>query len=87
MHLQKALQFLVSLPDSVSRQNYELNLLIALGQAQIASKGYAASDPTQTYARAREICERLGSPQQLVSVIDGQWSIATLQGHLTSAAC
>jgi len=85
MHLQKALQFLVSLPDSVSRQNYELNLLIALGQAQIASKGYAASDPTQTYARAREICERLGSPPQLVSVIDGQWSIATLQGHLTLA--
>jgi predicted ATPase len=84
-HLQKGLELLIGLPDSASRQNHELNLLVALGQAQIASKGYAAPEPTQTYARAREICERLGSPPQLVSVVDGQWSVAILRGHLTSA--
>jgi hypothetical protein len=27
----------------------------------------------------------LGSPPQLVSVVDGQWSVAILRGHLTSA--
>jgi len=84
-HLQKGLALLTSLPDTVSRQSHELTLLVALGQAQIASKGYAAPEPTQTYARAREICEQLGSPPQLVSVVDGQWSVAILRGHLTSA--
>jgi class 3 adenylate cyclase/tetratricopeptide (TPR) repeat protein len=83
--LQKGLELLISLPDSISRQNHELNLQVALGQAQIASKGYAAPEPTQTYARARQICERLGTPPQLVSVIDGQWSVAVLRGRLTSA--
>ena len=84
-HLQKGLELLTSLPESVSRQSHELTLLVALGQAQIASKGYAAPEPTQTYARAREVCEQLGSPPQLISVVDGQWSVAILRGHLTFA--
>jgi class 3 adenylate cyclase len=83
--LQKGLELLISLPDSISRENHELSLQIAFGQAQIASKGYAASEPTKAYARARQICERLGAPPRIVSVIDGQWSVAVLRGDLTSA--
>ena len=83
--LHKGLELLIRLPDCISRQTHELNLQVALGQAQIASKGYAAPEPTQAYARARQICEQLGKPLRLVSIIDGQWSIAVLRGHLTSA--
>jgi predicted ATPase len=62
-----------------------LNIQIALGKALIATQGHAASVTGETFARARELCDRLERPPQLVSVLHGQWTHALLRAELSSA--
>jgi tetratricopeptide (TPR) repeat protein len=65
-------ELLSSLPDDTGRRQRELDLQIALGQALIAIQGYSAPEVGQTYARARQLCEQLDWPPQLVPVLNGQ---------------
>jgi predicted ATPase len=51
--LQKGLDLLKSMPDNSARQQQEFDLRIALGQARIATKGWAFPPGGETYARAR----------------------------------
>ena len=77
------------MPDSLSRQEQELDLQIGLGQAIIATQGYAAPAVSQAFARARELCERLGCAHKLLPILYGQWayySVADLiQAHKLAA--
>ena len=58
--LTKGLELLESLPGGPERQRSELDLQLALGQASIAAKGFAAPETGRAYARARELCLELG---------------------------
>jgi class 3 adenylate cyclase/predicted ATPase len=71
--LQRGLQLLDSLPEGPSRQQQELDLRVTLGAAQMATRGYAAPEANETYARARDLCEQLNWPSQFVSVLYGQF--------------
>jgi predicted ATPase/class 3 adenylate cyclase len=70
-HLSKGLELLARLPDTPERTQQELTLQTALGPALIATKGYAALEVEQTYARARELCQQIGETPQLVPVLFG----------------
>ena len=83
--LRKGLALLAGMPDSTARQEQELDLQLTLGQVLIASKGYAAPEPAEAYARARALCDQIDRPRQLISVLDGQMSLALSRGELTSA--
>jgi predicted ATPase len=83
--LTKGLELLTSLPDSASRQRQELELQIALGQALIATQGYAAPTVGETYARARALCERLDRPPEIVPVLYGQYVYHLFRGQLSLA--
>ncbi len=61
-HLTKGLELLETLPDTPERNRQELTLDTTLGPALIATKGNAAPEVEQTYARALELCRRLGEP-------------------------
>ena len=56
-----------------------------LGQALVATKGYGAAEPAETYARARELCEQLNRPAQLGQVIWGQWVFCHVRAELEQA--
>src|SRR5207302_11512168 len=71
--LQKGLDQLSLLPASPERQRQELDFLSSLGAALQAVKGYAAPETGQTYARARELWEQLGSPAEFLQIPYG-WS-------------
>jgi class 3 adenylate cyclase/predicted ATPase len=71
--LSKGLDLVLTLPDSTWRQQQELDLQIALGQALLATQGYAAPQVGETYARARQLCEQLNRPAQFVAVLYGQF--------------
>jgi predicted ATPase/DNA-binding winged helix-turn-helix (wHTH) protein len=73
-HLTQALAELKTLPHSHESLQHELALLIALGPALVAIKGYGAVDVEHTYTRAREICQQLGDALQLSQVL---WGLAT----------
>ena len=87
--LRKGLSLIAAVPDSLPRQEHELDLQIGLGQAIIATQGYAAPAVSQAYARARELCERLGCAHKLLPILYGQWayySVADLiQAHKLAA--
>jgi predicted ATPase len=46
-------------------------VLIALGPALMATKGYAAPEVEQTYARARALCQQVGNTPQLFPALRG----------------
>jgi predicted ATPase len=78
--LRKGLDLVANLPDGTERLQYELDLQIALSVALVATQGYAASAVSETHGRARELCERLDRPSQLVFVLAGE-----CVGHLHRA--
>jgi class 3 adenylate cyclase/tetratricopeptide (TPR) repeat protein len=71
--LRKGLALLDRLPDSEWRRDRELQLQVALGQALIAIRGHGAPGVGEAYGRARELCDRHGDSNRLLSVLVGQW--------------
>jgi class 3 adenylate cyclase/predicted ATPase len=82
--LRRGLEVVARLPLEI-RDQHELNLQLALGKGLLATEGYAAPRTGATFARARELCEALNQPPQLVSVWHGQWTHALLRAELTAA--
>jgi class 3 adenylate cyclase/predicted ATPase len=83
--LTKGLELLASTPDSASRQRRELELQIVLGRALMVAQGYAAPAVGETHARARALCEQLGRPPEIMSVLYGQYVYHLLRGQLSLA--
>jgi predicted ATPase len=77
--LGKALEVLQTLPDTTDRAREELAVLMALGPALIATKGYGTRDVHQTYVRARELCQQVGDAEQLFPALRGLWNRSLMQ--------
>jgi predicted ATPase len=84
-HLKRGLAVLAALPVTAERQQQELALLIALGTVMSATKGYATLEVGEIYARAYELCQRVGDPLQtfvvqqelrILSNYRGEWRAA-----------
>jgi len=70
--LRKGLALLPRLPDDPERWKQELQLQTALGSA-LLGWGAAAEEAGSVYARARELCERLGDVAALMPVLTAQF--------------
>jgi tetratricopeptide (TPR) repeat protein len=55
LHLRQGLDLLRAMPDGPERRDRELQLLLTLGPALIATYGHAAAAVRDTYSRAREL--------------------------------
>jgi class 3 adenylate cyclase/predicted ATPase len=84
-HLTTGRTLLVMLPETPTRAQQELDLQIALGPALMATKGLAAPEVEQTYARARELCRQVGETPQLFPTLGGLWSFYYGRGALSTA--
>jgi predicted ATPase len=71
--LARALADLDALPDGEDRDDLELELRVAQGNALLSSRGYAAPEVADTYTRARALCARSGEDARLLPVLYGQW--------------
>jgi predicted ATPase len=78
--LRKGLDLVCGLPDDPARLTQELDLLIALGNALLATKGYAAPEPGEAFDRAGQLCKLLDLPRQFESVLIGQYSFSLVRG-------
>jgi predicted ATPase len=79
--LRKGLALISRLPDDAARQAQELDLTSLLGHALMATKGFSAPESGELSDRARRLCERLGRPRQLVSVLHGQLVYRFVRGE------
>jgi hypothetical protein len=70
-HLNKGLEVLKTLPETSERTRDELSLLIPLGPALIAMKGYTSAEVVHVYNRAYELCRDGGEEEQRFSVLTG----------------
>ena len=84
-HLRQGLALLQTLPDTQQRLQREVDMLITLGASLIATKGYAASEVEQTYARARQLCEHLDDSHQFFPVLRGLWNYYHVRAELRTA--
>jgi predicted ATPase/DNA-binding SARP family transcriptional activator len=74
-HLTKGLTLLETLPDTAERVQQELELQIVLGNALMATKGYAAAEVERVFNRARELCWHAyaGETPHRFPVLYGLW--------------
>uniref|UniRef100_UPI003F499F2B adenylate/guanylate cyclase domain-containing protein n=1 Tax=Cupriavidus necator TaxID=106590 RepID=UPI003F499F2B len=84
-HLSAALDLLKSLPDTPEHQREELTLLLTLGPAWMAVRGYGAPEVEATYTRALALSEQGGETLQLFSAQLGLWSFYLLRSQLKMA--
>jgi predicted ATPase len=79
--LRKGLDVLQALPDSAERRRRELGLQIALGNALTATKGWAAPEVGDAYARARELCRQEADATQLSRALWGLYAYNLHSGN------
>jgi predicted ATPase len=84
-YLRRGLALLSAMPETPARVQQELELQLALGPALIATKGSAAPEVEQIYARARTLCAEVGETPQLFQALRGLWSFHFDRGSLPVA--
>jgi class 3 adenylate cyclase/predicted ATPase len=72
-HLRTGLALLQTLPETPERHQQEVGIHIALGASLLATKGASAPEVEQTYTYARQLCQHLEDPSQLLPVLRGLW--------------
>ena len=84
-HLTKGLEVLTGLPAGPERQRRELGFQLALGQASLAARGFAAPETGRAYARASELCRELGDVSEFFPALYGQFIVHFQRGELAVA--
>jgi predicted ATPase len=84
-HLNTGLELLATLPETPARAQQELDLQLALGPALIATRGNAAPEVEQTYARARVLCAQIGETPHLFPALRGLCRFYLMRGTLPTA--
>src|SRR5262245_53089429 len=84
-HLKTGLALLQALPETTERIQQELLLQTTLGPALMNTKGFAAPEAEHAYARARELCQRMGDTPRLFSVLRGLWQFYNGRGAYQTA--
>lgn len=84
-HFTKGLELLATVPDTMERARQELVLQIALGVPLTATKGYAAPEVEQLYARARELCQLAGETPHLFPALLGLYGFYLVRAELSTA--
>lgn len=84
-HYRHGLELLKTLPDLPERLDQELTLQMSLGVPIAALKGYSDPEMGQAYARAYELCQKLGMSPQLIPVLTGLGGYYSLRAEYQTA--
>ncbi len=84
-HAQRGIETLAYLPDGPEKDRRELDFQFTLGPCLIATQGPASNNAIATFARARELCERLGDPPEHLQVMFWLTTASVIRGELPIA--
>jgi predicted ATPase/class 3 adenylate cyclase len=84
-HLQRGIETAGRLPDGSGKDRLELDLQFALGPCLIATQGPASSTAVATFARARELCARLGDAPEYLQIMFWLATGSVIRGELPEA--
>jgi predicted ATPase len=82
-HINSALALLRSLPAGAAPPQMALELEVMLGQALIASRGYAAPETKKTLSRAKTLINDLTDPSKMFAILYGIWAGHYVGGEAT----
>ena len=80
--LTKGRALLNTLPETPERMQQGLDLLLALGPALMAAKGYGAPEVEHTYTQALTLCQQMGETPQRFPALVGLHRFYVLRGEL-----
>ena len=84
-HLTRALAVLALLPESTERDLQEIAIQVNLGVAQGHCEGYGRSQAQEAYARAWELCGKVGWTPQIFPVVRGLFVSSIIRGDIGRA--
>ena len=84
-NFEAALGVVETFPDGKLRDQLELQILSPLGTAYIVARGYAAPEVGPVFHRARELCQKIGEPQQQFAVVWGNFAWRVVRGEMDMA--
>jgi predicted ATPase/class 3 adenylate cyclase len=84
-HSRRGIEASGHLPDGARKDRLELDFQFALGPCLIATQGPASNETMATFARARELCERLGDPPEQLQVMFWLTTASVMRGELPLA--
>jgi class 3 adenylate cyclase/tetratricopeptide (TPR) repeat protein len=84
-HSQRGIEALGHLADGAEKDRLELDFQLTLGPCLIAIQGPASNKAVATFARARELCERLGEPPEYLQVMFWLATVSVVRGELPQA--
>ena len=83
--LRRGLALVLSLPESDWRQERELDLQIALGQALVVIRGWGTQETSEAYARARHLAVTLNRSHELLFALQGEFQYHVSRADLSRA--
>jgi class 3 adenylate cyclase len=81
-HFDHGLAALAALPQAAARDQREIDLQLARGSSLFTAEGYSSAGAAEAYARARQLAEQRGDPQQLFMAVYGLWQSANGAGRV-----
>jgi class 3 adenylate cyclase/tetratricopeptide (TPR) repeat protein len=84
-HLERGIEATVHLADGARKDRLELDFQVALGPCLIATQGPASNKAVVTFARGRELCERLGDPPEQLQIMFWLTTASVIRGELPVA--
>jgi len=84
-HLRRGQQLLERCPAGTERDELEVALLIALGPALMATRGWNAPEVDAVYARARALAAERGRSKDVFPALWGRWLVAHSGGQAERA--
>ncbi len=84
-HLQRALAAVPTIADEVQRTKTEVDLLVTLGAAFMATRGFGATEVLEAYSRAESLCDRLAARVDIFPALWGQWLFRWGRSELDAA--
>jgi class 3 adenylate cyclase/predicted ATPase len=84
-HLSTGLSLLERMPADHARHQREINLQVALGDANQTAKGMGNADVGSAYRRALDLCRMLGDTERLYPVQFGLWRFHAVQPEFDAA--
>src|SRR5215469_3739052 len=84
-HLRRGIEAVGRFPDGATRDRLELDFQFALGPCLIATRGPGSNATEAPFARARELCERLGDAPEYPHVMYWLAAIRAYRGQIPEA--
>jgi adenylate cyclase len=70
-YYQRAIELLRQQPETAERSVRELDLQLDLGANLVAGEGYGSATTFETFERARQLCQQIGTTPQYFKVVSG----------------